>query len=301
MTELEPGRPTAPAENNLSAHSEGQRPRPLWRTETGGWRISLRIAISRKLAADVKRVRITALVTGSAGWLVGAGVVTDDEMLWARGRSMGTSGEASGVISSGRALPWANDWFTSPLSARCRVGSADFAGVDDMLDRPRAPRREVCDRVPRGAAPESPRLATAGRESFSMITRASSDLVRRSRSPPERSFEPGAAQRAAVLGSADAVKRSLAPRYRAGPLGPNPPAVLPLRPNPSEGLPLAGRAGNGWASRFRSAVSAQTARNANGTINWMISKRILATNFLPAERFPCPRSNCAFRCRPGCF
>jgi hypothetical protein len=40
-------------------------------------------------------------------------------------------------------------------------------------------------------------------------------------------------------------------------------------------VPPIGRGGNGWASRLNNAVIAHTARNASGTMNWMISIRMV--------------------------
>lgn len=61
----------AGAQRTLERRSELAQPiRRVRRSETGGWRISLRIATSRSLSAEANRERISALVTAAGGWLV---------------------------------------------------------------------------------------------------------------------------------------------------------------------------------------------------------------------------------------
>jgi hypothetical protein len=170
---------------------------------------------------------------------------------------MGPSGEASGVISRGRFRFWAIDWVTSVVSARGRPGSTAFEGLGPVADRPREARRARPAR-PLAAADEAPPVpGRPVRESDSRITIPSSGPSPRPvavRVAGEASF-----QRAGALRSSDVVgSRSAVPVVREAAIEPVGFMGRPGR-GPAGPGPRAGRAGNGWASRLKSEVMAQSA------------------------------------------
>ena len=187
---------------------------------------------------------------------------------------MGEIGVDKGVISRGRFFFGASPWLTSPVRARGRSGSIDLRG-GGLRRTAAGRRRDGPARGPRAPASSPPRTA---RTTMTMTAMAGFP-TRGSRSPrrtrrPRRPAGP-ALGRGRTIGPVPTDRRTGRrsggrPAYRDGPAAsPGPPsgAPVPGRVPPGTG-PRPGRGGNGWASRFRSEVSAQIARNVSGTMNW---------------------------------
>jgi hypothetical protein len=196
-----------------------------------------------------------------------------------KGIPIGASGDARGVISSGRFRFSAIDCVTRLVSARGRADSAGLAVPELGPGRPRDPRREPPERAfpAPGVGAAGPAVGRAARESGSRITRPSLAVKPRGgagRVVEVTSFQRGGEVRSgavAGLRSASALGRVEfidPPGLAVAPDRAGPPrlAVAPDRAPPGPG-PRACRTGNGWASRLKSEVRAQSAMIDSNTIN----------------------------------
>jgi hypothetical protein len=203
---------------------------------------------------------------------------------------MGVSGVESGAISSGRDFFEARPWLTRPVKARGRSGSMDLSD-GGAAARPREVARRAAavrdGREPVDDDGENAELVGGvARFSDSRITIPSSDPTAR---PAPRGRPCGGVpdHRAWDCRSPTGVAGRAPEAYRDGLAESLRPVIgvpMPAR-GPTEVGFRPGRGGNGWASRFRSEVSAQIARNVSGTMNWSrISSLIFSVSFVVMTR-----------------